>query len=70
MKSRYFREGKPDKDDIHLEMAKGQGYVPKTCLLGGQLVMALVNSGENPCTGCNCPREKCHGRPKRAKCVG
>jgi hypothetical protein len=33
-------------------MAKGQGYVPETCLLGGKLVMGLVNEGKSPCDGC------------------
>lgn len=52
--------------DMELEMAKHQGYVPQTCLLGGATVMAEVAAGRDPCAGCNGPREKCHGRPKAA----
>jgi hypothetical protein len=62
MKVHYFEQDEADKDDIFLQMAKGQGYVPNGCLLGGQTVMGLVNSGVDPCKGCNCNRSKCHGR--------
>jgi len=65
MKPHYFEQSQPDEDDIHLKMALGQGYVPPKCLLGGQTVMGLVNQGENPCAGCNGPREKCGGREKQ-----
>ena len=41
------------KNDSMLEMAIQQGYVPKECQLASGLVMALVNSGKNPCDGCN-----------------
>lgn len=50
--------------DIMLDMAKGQGYVPKECELDGQLVMGFINSGKDPCIGCNEDRNKCNGRPK------
>ena len=50
-------------DDIQLQMAINQGYVPPKCNLAGGLVMALMNSGEDPCAGCNANREKCGGRP-------
>ena len=63
-KLNYFREGKADPNDIFLQMCIKQGYVPKTCLLGGQLVFALVNDGKDPCEGCNCDRTKCNGRLK------
>jgi hypothetical protein len=62
MKQHYFDQQESDKDDVCLEMAKGQGYVPKTCLLGGMIVMRLVNKGEDPCRGCACFRDKCNGR--------
>ena len=52
-------------DDIHKKMAVNQGYVPATCTLPGQLVMVLMNSGEDPCKGCNNDRQKCKGRPKQ-----
>ena len=64
MKVHYFEQTEVDRDDIFLKMAKGQGYVPQTCLLGGQTVMGLVNSGKDACKGCECDREKCKGRPK------
>jgi hypothetical protein len=64
MKPHYFNQDKPDSDDIFLEMAKGQGYVPPGCLLGGQTVMGLVNGGMDPCKGCECDRSKCKGRSK------
>ena len=61
MKPHYF-DGNIDDDDFMLRMAKDQGYVPSGCLLGGQIVMGLVNSGKDPCEGCKGPREKCGGR--------
>jgi len=63
MKPHYFNDDKPDADDILLAMAKGQGYVPKTCLLGGETVMLEVNNGNNPCDGCQGPRDRCGGTP-------
>lgn len=51
--------------DMQLEMAKHQGYVPMTCLLGGATVMAEVTAGRDPCAGCRGPREKCGGRAAR-----
>ena len=65
MKLHYFNQTSSDDDDHQLGMAKRQGYVPETCLLGGILVMAEVSAGHNPCWGCNGPRETCHGKPKR-----
>ncbi len=62
MKPHYFEQDKADSDDMNLGMAKMQGYVPQACLLGGMVVMGLVNEGKDPCKGCNGPREKCHGR--------
>lgn len=64
MKTHYFEQEKADKDDMLLGMAKMQGYVLQTCLLGGQTVMGLVNNGESPCDGCECDRIKCKGKPK------
>lgn len=65
MKPHYFEQDKADEDDIQLKMAKGQGYVPKTCLLGGLIAMDEVMKGNNPCWGCEGPREKCLGKPKK-----
>lgn len=64
MKPHYFDQPAADQDDTMLGIAKVQGYVPKTCLLGGMVVMLEVNGGRDPCAGCNGPREKCHGRSK------
>ena len=47
-----------EKHDIPLMMAKNQGYVHSSCSLNGELVMGLVNSGANPCDGCNIKCDK------------
>lgn len=65
MKPHYFDDPAGSAGDFMLTMAKGQGYVPRTCLLGGQVVMGLVNKGDDPCAGCEGPRDVCKGRPKR-----
>ena len=41
------------KMDGMLELCIKQGYVPKDCKLNGNLVFALISSGENPCNGCH-----------------
>lgn len=51
-------------DDMFKQMAVQQGYVPATCTLDGQLVILLVNKGEDPCSGCNADRLVCKGRPR------
>lgn len=66
MKPHYFNQPQADVDDVALKMCKGQGYVPETCLLGGDLVYALAGSGKDPCEGCVCDRAKCKGRPKKS----
>lgn len=63
MKPHYFNQAAADTDDLQLRMAIHQGYVPNSCLLGGKLVMFLVDRGEDPCADCHGPRERCHGRP-------
>jgi hypothetical protein len=65
MKTHYFEQSVADADDMMLGMAKMQGYVPQGCLLGGIVVMAEVQSGNSPCDGCNGPREKCKGKPRK-----
>lgn len=60
----YFDLDEADPKDGLLRMAKDQGYVPKTCLLGGMIVMGMIQSQRDPCAGCAGPREKCDGRPK------
>ncbi len=64
MKPHYFEQEEADKDDIHLGMAKMQGYVPQKCLLGGGTVMDEITNGNHPCSGCEGPRSKCGGKPK------
>ena len=64
MKLHYFdQESAPDSDTL-LNMCKGQGYVPETCLLGGATAWSEVQAGRDPCAGCNCTRSKCKGRPR------
>ena len=65
MKPHYFDQELADANDMALGMAKMQGYVPQGCLLGGMVVMAEVQAGKSPCSECNCPREKCGGKPKQ-----
>jgi len=64
MKLHYFEQEEPDDDDIQLQTAIQQGYVPEGCLLGGMLVMSKVSRGFDPCEGCNGPRTRCGGRRK------
>lgn len=64
MKPHYFKQGEADSDDMLLNMAKAQGYVPKTCLLGGFVVIGITGDGQDPCTGCESPRDKCGGRSR------
>lgn len=65
MKVSYFAQDAADSDDMLLGMAKMQGYVPQKCLLGGVIVMSEVNKGNSPCYGCNGPRGKCNGKPRK-----
>ena len=62
VKLHYFDQDAADEDDIKLSMAIQQGFVPKTCLLGGDTIMLCMNEGKDPCIGCQGPREKCKGR--------
>jgi len=66
MKPHYFNDEKSDSNDVYLGMAKMQGYVPQSCLLGGMTVMTEINAGRNPCDGCSGPRERCGGKPQRS----
>lgn len=66
MKLHYFNQDSADDSDWQLEMAIGQGYVPRTCLLSGPVVMSEINKGRDPCAGCASPRGKCNGRPRTA----
>ncbi len=64
MKPHYFNQEQPDEDDLMLELAIRQGYVPKGCLLGSPIDMGVVNAGDDPCKGCEGPRDKCGGRER------
>lgn len=46
-----------------LQQCVHQGWVPPGCVLGGELVMVLMNAGRDPCAGCRGPRHRCGGRP-------
>lgn len=65
-KLHYFDDDKADATDLLLQMCIGQGYVPNTCLLAGRVVIEEVNLGRDPCGGCNGPRAKCYGRPRKS----
>ncbi len=65
MKPHYFEQDEADQDDIQLQMARSQGYVPRTCLLGGIVVMDEIQNARHPCDGCAGPRERCHGKPSQ-----
>lgn len=64
MKPHYFNQDESDQDDYLLIIAKQQEYVPQTCLLGGEMVWALIKSNKDPCECCVCDRIKCNGRSK------
>ena len=64
MKFQYFDQDESDASDFLLNGAKAQGYVPQNCLLAGVVVMDEMKKGNDPCAGCNGPREKCKGRIK------
>ena len=62
MKESYFDQEKADADDTALSICIAQDYVPKTCLLGGSIVMTLKMSALDPCRDCPCDRSNCGGR--------
>lgn len=64
-KNAYFHLLTADNDDLALGDAKVMGYVPPTCLLGGQVVWHSISVRRNPCWDCNGPREKCKGVPRQ-----
>lgn len=55
--------------DILRELCIKQGYVPPDCQLAGQIVWALINSGDDPCGDCTFDRRICHGRASKADIV-
>ena len=65
MKTKMTTKPIDTKKDSLLQMAISQGYVQKGCYLAGGLIMALVNSGQNPCDECNADRKKCGGSNKQ-----
>ena len=62
MKPHYFDQSEADADDMELQMAIHQGYVPAKCLLGGRTIESEIAKGNDPCLGCKCKRTKCGGR--------
>lgn len=50
------------KKDVWKPIVIEQGYVPEGCTLNGAVVWALINKGEDPCSGCNEERGICKGR--------
>ena len=65
MRLHYFDLETAPESDTLLNMCKEQGYVPGTCLLGGMTAWSEVKAGRDPCSGCHCDRDKCHGRRER-----
>lgn len=60
----YFDNPPAAAYDLLLKLMIGQGYVPRTCLLDGRVVLSEMNAGHDPCKGCAGPRKTCHGRPQ------
>jgi hypothetical protein len=58
----YFQRGKVPDFDMQLKGAIKSQYVAAGCLRVGMFVLADVQAGRDPCTGCTCPREMCGGR--------
>jgi hypothetical protein len=58
-----------ETDDIMFNICVRQGYVPPTCTMPGEMIFRLMQSGEDPCAGCNEDRRKCKGRPRQNKKV-
>ena len=52
--------------DIMREICIKQGYVPVNCKMDGHMILALTNSQNDPCIGCNEDRIICDGRSKEA----
>ena len=48
--------------DIMRDMCIKQGYVPKKCMLTGELIFNHVSLKKDPCIGCNENRIVCGGR--------
>lgn len=67
MKPHYFNQEQADSNDIMLQMAIAQGYVPKNCLLNGKIVFDEVRNQRCPCGGCEGPRDKCDGKRQRGR---
>lgn len=63
MEENHFNNPAGATSDTMLRLCVQQSYVPPACLLGGQIVLGLVNAGKNPCSGCRGPRHVCGGRP-------
>ena len=65
MKLHYFRQQRPDDDDVALREMMYLGVVPETCLLGGSIAKALWLRDEVPCHRCQGPRPICKGSPAK-----
>ena len=49
------------------ELMIQQGYVPQTCTMNENIAFIIwseINSGRDPCAGCNGDRSVCKGRRK------
>lgn len=53
------------ENDPMFDMVVERGYVPKTCLLPGMMVLHITNAEGDACKRCNHDRAVCGGRPKK-----
>lgn len=67
MKVQYFTQQRADADDELLLTFTEKGVVPETCLLGGQMILSILQAGpeHDPCEWCAGPRDRCGGRPQK-----
>ncbi|HEC66826.1 MAG TPA: hypothetical protein ENI23_16245 [bacterium] len=63
MNLHYFDNPEAAETDTMLKIVIRQGYVPPKCLLGGLIVLSLINEGKDPRAECNSDRSICRGRP-------
>lgn len=70
MTPHYFDDPTAANGDSLLLLCIRQGYVPKTCLLAGAIVLAETQAGRDPCAGCAGPRSICGGRPQSSAPTG
>jgi hypothetical protein len=58
----FYDDEKEAASDVRLQKAISLEFVPKGCLLGGELLLYLIFSERDPCGGCHYDKKKCGGR--------